>query len=88
MTPEQSRKLDELYTFMQQLKRSQTIPKEVADAFGSRVGGFDANLAGSASSYIRSVNEGGSASYNVLEAPNRMVRIKVGGEYRLFPDFS
>lgn len=88
MTPEQEQKLNEVYEFMNQLQASQTIPKNVSDALRARVGGFDAELAGSASSYLQAVDENGIGTYNVLGEPNRMVRIRVGGTYRLFPDFS
>lgn len=38
MTPENQRKLDELYEFMQNLKAESRIPYDVAEAFRLRVG--------------------------------------------------
>lgn len=38
MTPEQERKLNELYDFMNSLRANPTIPYDVAEAFKLRVG--------------------------------------------------
>lgn len=88
MTPEQEQKLNEVYEFMQQLRDSHTIPKDVGDALSTRIGGFDATLAGSPAAYLRAVNEGGADTYNVLSEPTQMIRIKVGNASRLVPDYS
>lgn len=68
MTPEQARKLDELYAFMQSLKGNPTIPFDVAEAFKLRLGSFQPSTK-SATSENRAVDEGGTATYSVLKPP-------------------
>lgn len=71
MTPEQARKLDELYAFMQQLKRFDGIPLDTHKAFQRRLGLDDvAKISASSvavATYTQAVNEAGSGNYNVAK---------------------
>jgi len=68
MTPEQSRKLDEVYDFMNSLKANPTIPFDVAEAFKLRLGSFQPSTK-TATSEDQAVNEAGTSTYNVLGSP-------------------
>lgn len=68
MTPEQSRKLDEVYNFMNSLKGNPTIPFDVAEAFKLRLGSFGPSTKG-VTSENQAVNEAGTSTYSVLKAP-------------------
>lgn len=90
MTEEERRQLQELIEFKKSLESETTIPFTVGEAFKIRVGQSVGITSSSktASSENQAVNEGGSASYNVLKAPAGFVQVKVQGAIRYIPYYA
>lgn len=94
MTPEQEAQfqqmqaeLTELRAFVQSLKSSTTIPYDVDGAFRTRLG-TDSDIVVSAKdvdSEDQSVNEGGSATYNVLKEPDGFLQVTISGSVYYLP---
>lgn len=79
MTPQEKRKLEEVYTFMQNMKDFSRIPYSVDQALRRRLSG-DLGLstsAKSASSENQAVDEAGSATYSVLAPPDGFLKITI-----------
>lgn len=78
MSPEDRRKLNEVYDFIQLLKSSSTIPLDVDRAFRKRLNvgesDFDVELQvpTDTSNMQKTVNEGGAATYNVMNMPDEV----------------
>ena len=73
MTPQERQQLKEVYEFIQNLKRSSTIPLAFDQAFRKRFGIGDAVLKRStiaSTTYDQAVNEAGSATYAVFDTPD------------------
>lgn len=88
MTPEQEQKLNEVYEFIQSLKRSSSIPREIDQSFKERFlssfGGITTSTKG-ATTENQAVNEAGSSSYSVLKAPDGFVEVKISGTTYYIP---
>lgn len=87
MTPEQESKLNEVFDFIQSLKSSTSIPFEVDGAFRDRFGDL-AGLALSAkvaTTENQAVDEGGSATYNVLKEPDGFLEVAINGTTYYLP---
>lgn len=75
------RRVAELEKVIGALNASSTIPRDVDSAFRNRLGisKFQEKLVNSGvavSTITQAVNEGGSSSYNVLAAPDYLLRMK------------
>lgn len=88
MTPEQFQKLDEVYTFMQNMKSFDSIPVEVDKALRRRLLSSIAQLAVSTKGLDtedQAVDEGGAATYSVLGDPDGFLEIAINGTIRYLP---
>ena len=76
MTPEEKRKLQEVYDFIQKLKSSTTVPFEVEGALRERLNpvSFTTSTKTTASE-TQAVNEGGMASYDVAKPADAFVEL-------------
>lgn len=84
MNQEQQRQLNDLVEFMNQLKSSTSIPLDVQRAFEERL--FDRLLQPSSETgHTKQVSEGGSATYNVADAPTGFLRIIKNGTVVFVP---
>lgn len=91
MTPEQQQQLNEVYEFVQSLKRSSSIPREIDQSFRDRFLKTVSSLSTSsksASSENQAVNEGGAATYSVLKVPDAFLQVNVGSTTYYIPVFT
>lgn len=90
MTPEELQKLNEVYEFMESLKASTTIPKDVDGAFRKRFENTQGVSVSSkdADSEDKSVDESGSSSYNVLTEPDIFLQVTISGTVYYIPAFT
>ena len=72
MTPEQVRKLNELYTFMHGLKNAAQASPDVKKALNDIIIGTTSKTA---TSENQAVNEGGAGSYSVLGPPDGFITL-------------
>ena len=89
MTPEQTKKFNEMYQFMLNMRSSTTVPFDVAGALKARAGGI--TLTGStkgASSEDQAVDEDGSATYSVLKSPDGFDQRVDNGTVKSYPYYT
>ena len=90
MQPNERKKLDEVYAFMQSLKSSNSIPLEVDRALRDRLLGL-AQLSVStkgADTEDVTVNEGGAATYAVMNDPVGFLQTSINGTTYYVPYFT
>lgn len=89
MTPEQETKLNELYTFMKNMKASFSLPLDVDRALVGRsfVKGLKKSTKAANSEDI-TVNEGGAAVHTVLDNPNGYLEVSIDGVVYYLPYFT
>lgn len=85
-------KINDIQRQLDELKASSTIPLDVDAAFRSRFG-IDSlssliSSTKSATSENQAVNEGGSASYSVLKAPDGFLQVQISGVTYFIPIFT
>lgn len=90
MTPEQERKLNEVYEFVQSMRAAGTLPYEVEQALRTR---FDGGLGLTVSTKgvdteDVTVNEGGSSSYAVMNDPDGFLQVTINGTLYYIPIFT
>lgn len=94
MTPQEKRQLDEVYEFIQSLKRSSSIPREIDQSFrerfinGIQTGSEIALSAKVNSSENQGVNEAGASTYSVLAVPDVFLEVEIGGVTYYLPAFT
>lgn len=77
MTPEQENKLNEVYSFVQQLRANASIPFDVQQAFKERFSdllGFTVSGTG-ANAHDVTIDEAGASTHVVLNDPDVFIRI-------------
>lgn len=75
MTPDQERKLNDVYDFMLSMKAEASIPFDVAEAISQRFGiGFETS-GKTAASETQDVDEAGSSNYQVSKPPDGFIII-------------
>lgn len=81
MTPQEKMMLKELYEWMNTWKAAHTITKENDDAIRGRFSDLFGLVqsAKAASSENKSVNEGGVATYSVLNTPDGFMETTING---------
>lgn len=92
MSPKEKQKLDQVYAFMQSMKRYDTIPRDADKAIRRRiVRTLDfqelAVSAKSATSENKAVNEAGAAAYSVMDKPDGFLEIELNGTTYHVPYF-
>lgn len=92
MTPSERRKLEEIYSFMESLKASTSIPLEVDQAFRFRLGLDTVPLTAVSSKNADSedipVDEGGAALYDVMGDPVGFLQLTLGNTTYYVPYFN
>lgn len=82
MTPDERKKLNEVYDFIQSLKRYSEIPLDVEQSFFRRLGLANVPTLASSSvtvaSFTQAVNEAGAGSYNVAKRMTGFITIYDG----------
>lgn len=82
--------MNEIEARLNVLSNDTTIPLEVGEAFKSRVleGGKPVIISGtSATAHNKTVNEGGVASYSVMDKPNGFMQVVFKGTMYVIPYF-
>ena len=88
MTPEQENKLNQLFTWFQQMQKSSSIPLSTDQAIRARLGIGSAVLKRStiaSTTYDQAVNEGGLATYAVFDTPDGFVEYIDNGQILYIP---
>lgn len=92
MTPEQERKLNEVYQFMGNLKMSSKIPLAVDQAFTGRGYVKDVSVLTVSSKGVDtedvSINEGGVGSHIVMNDPDGFLQVTIGLTTYYIPYFT
>lgn len=90
MTPQEKAQLNELMAWKSSLESSATIPLNVGRAFKARLDvPPDVSVSSkSASSENQAVDEGGSATYSVLKAPDGFLELTIGTIKYYLPIFT
>lgn len=88
MTPEEKAQFEEMKQFIENLKKSESIPRDVETAFLERLPVGLALSSKSASSENKTVNESGSTTYSVLLPPDGFLQIRVNGTLYYIPTFT
>lgn len=90
MTTEETRKLNEVYEFMQQLKSASTIPVAVDQAFRDRLSKLTglSTSAKAANSENKTVQEAGSTTYGVLDEPSGFLQVQISGTTYYLPYYT
>jgi len=79
--------IDELNKKFDSLGASTTIPYNVGEAFKIRVLGDTSLSAVSATAHNKTVNEAGTATYDVMNKPTGFVQITIQGTDYIIPYF-
>lgn len=86
---ELKRQLDALLAWKASLEASYSIPLNIDQSFRARFLGNAVNSSNkSASSENQAVNEGGSASYNVLKSPDAFLQVTINNTIYYIPVFT
>lgn len=90
MTPQEQAQLKELIDFKRNLESSNTIPLTVDQAFRGRfvIPPEVTTSTKGATTENQPVNEGGSASYSVLKAPDAFLQVIISGSTYYIPIFT
>ena len=88
MTPEERQQLKDLMKFKKNLESSNSIPLNIDQSFRDRFSfGALEESSKSSSSENQAVDEGGSATYNVLKSPDGFVETEVNGVIIFIPKY-
>jgi len=91
MKPDELKKLDEVYSFMQAMRRFDKIPLDVKLALSRKLGVDETRLATSskgATTENQTVNESGAASYTVMKNPDGFLQVRINGTVHYIPYFT
>ncbi len=90
MNEEDRQKFNEMYDFIQSLKNATTIPFDVDGAFRDRLSdSLDLMVSTKgANSEDQAVDEGGSATYDVLGDPAGFLEINIAGTVYYLPYYN
>ena len=89
MTPDEKRKLNEVYQFMKNLGASFSIPVEVQQSFEDRfLKNFIGTSTKTAASETQAVNESGAGSYSVAKPMDGFKALNTGGTVIYLPFYN